>query len=194
MAIVTNFPLFMFLISVVSPFGVPVGETFFIISAGSMSAEFADYVFFVLLIFSGLIIGDIAAYTLALYFQIGFTEKMCRYDWYRKSCERGESFFNKYGALSVFLTRFLFLGLGAPVNYLSGFSKYPFRKFIISAASGEFLYAVIYSYIGFVFKDSWYPIFDMALDFSFAIILILAALLVLLLLNRYGLKNKVRMN
>ncbi len=190
MAIAGNFPLFLFLISLVSPFGIPLGETFFIISAGSLSDKFTDYTFFVTLIFFGLIIGDIAAYALASYFKIGLTEKLCKYDQYKKTCELSEDFFNKYGALSIFLTRFLQFGLGALVNYLSGFSKYPFRKFLVCAASGEFLYAVIYTYIGFVFKDSQVSIFNEIIDFSFSIILILAGLLTLFLLKKHLISDR----
>jgi membrane-associated protein len=190
MAIVGNFPLFLFFISLASPFGIPLGETFFIMLAGSLSDKFTDYTFFVTLIFFGLIIGDIAAYALASYFEIGLTEKLCKYDRYKKTCELGEDFFNKYGALSIFLTRFLQFGLGALVNYLSGFSKYSFRKFLVCAASGEFLYAAIYTYIGFVFKDSRVLIFNEIIDFSFSIILILAGLLALFLLKKHLISSR----
>ncbi len=71
MAINVTFPLFLFLMSLASPFGIPLGETFFILSAGSISDKFTDYTFFVTLIFFGLIIGDIAAYSIASYFEIG---------------------------------------------------------------------------------------------------------------------------
>ena len=190
MAIAGNFPLFLFLISLASPFGIPLGETFFIISAGSISDKFTDYTFFVILIFFGLIIGDITAYTLASYFEIGFTKKLYKYDWYKKTYELGEDFFNRYGALGIFLTRFLQFGLGALVNYLSGLSKYSFKKFLVCAASGEFLYAAIYTYIGFIFKNAQVSSLNEIIDFSFSIILILAGLLTLFLLKKYLLSGR----
>ncbi len=185
MAISGNFPLFLFLISIASPFGIPVGETFFIISAGSMSGAFPDYIFFVTLIFLGLVIGDIAAYTIASFFKTGFSNRLSKYDWYIKKCELIEGFFNEHGALSAFTTRFIFLGLGAPVNYLSGFSRYSFKKFIFFSASGEFIYAIIYTYVGFTFKDSWFPIFNATVEFWYVVILILVCLLVLISLKKY---------
>ena len=63
-----NFTLVLILISLLSPFGVPLGASFFIISAGSMSATFSDYVFVVIIVFSGFIIGDVAAYMVGSYF------------------------------------------------------------------------------------------------------------------------------
>ncbi len=180
-----SYPLFLFLISMASPFGVPLGETFFIISAGSVSGEITDYFFFVILVFLGLVIGDISAYTAASYLETGFIKKLRKHDWYTKTYELSESFFNRYGALSVFLSRFLLLGLGAPVNYLSGFSKYSFRKFLISAVTGELLYAGLYTYIGFAFRESSFSILDAIIDFSLIAILILTGTLSLILLKKY---------
>ncbi len=92
---------------------------------------------------------------------------------------------NKYGALSVFLSRFLLLGLGAPVNYLSGFSRYPFRKFLISAALGELVNASLYTYIGYEFSGSTLSILNLIIDFSLIIILVLTGMLALILLKKY---------
>ena len=185
MDITANFYFVLILVALIAPFGAPVGATFFIISAGSLSGTLTDYVFFVALIFLGLVTGDIAAYTTASHFEKIFTEKLCKYDFYVKKCESSKNFFNNYGTLSVFLSRFVVLGLGAPVNYIAGFSKYSLKRFFISAASGEFLYAVIYTYIGFAFKDSWVSIFDVIVEFSFTGILFLAALFALYQLKKY---------
>ncbi|MDP2845590.1 MAG: VTT domain-containing protein [Candidatus Methanoperedens sp.] len=178
-------PLVLFIIALISPFGVPLGATFFIISAGSLSGSIADYLFFVILIFFGLVIGDIAAYAAASYFETVFSEKLCRYKKFIKKCESGKNLFKKYGGLSVFLSRFVFLGFGAPINYISGFSKYSLRKFLVYAASGEFLYASIYTYIGFAFKDSWLSLFDIIVEFSYTILLFFVAVIALYQLKRY---------
>ena len=53
--------LVLILVALMSPSGIPVGATFFIISAGSLS-------------------GDIAAYKTASYFEKTFPEKLCKYD------------------------------------------------------------------------------------------------------------------
>lgn len=185
MDISENFYFILILVALISPFGIPVGATFFIISAGSQSGNFEDYVFFVTLIFLCFVAGDIAAYKTASYFERLFTDKLCKYDSYVKKCKDSKDFLNRYGALSVFLSRFAILGLGAPLNYISGFSKYPFKKFLIFAASGELLYAVIYVYIGFAFKDSWVYIFDIIVEFSFTGILFLASLFAMYRLKKY---------
>lgn len=181
----SNLSLFFFIIALISPFGIPLGATFFIIAAGSLSATIEDYFFIVTLIFFGLVAGDIAAYSTASYFEKAFTEKLRKCEKFEKEYESGKDLFNKYGGLGIFLSRFVLLGFGAPLNYISGFSKYSFGKFIAYSASGEFLYASIYAYIGFVFKDSWESLFDMIIEFPYIILLILLAVFAFYQLKRY---------
>jgi membrane-associated protein len=178
MDLYSNPSLFFLIIALLSPFGIPLGATFFIIAAGSLSGTIEDYFFIVTLIFFGLVVGDIAAYFTASHFEKIFTEKLHKY-------ESGKDLFNKYGALGIFLSRFVLLGFGAPLNYISGFSKYSFGKFLAYSASGEFLYTSIYAYIGFVFKDSWVSLFDMIIEFPYIILLILLAVFAFCQLKRY---------
>lgn len=180
-----NFTLILLIISLISPFGIPLGASFFIISAGSMSDTFSDYVLVVIIVFSGFIIGDIVAYKAGYYFEKKLNKKFCNNKKYMEKCNASQAFFDKYGIASIFWTRFLLLALAAPINYISGFNKYPFGKFLISASSGEFLYAVIYTYIGFAFKDSWVYLYEMMSDFSFTIILFVATFFALYKLRRY---------
>lgn len=181
----SNLPLFFFIIALLSPFGIPLGATFVIIAAGSLSGTIDDYFFSVSLIFFGLVVGDIAAYSTASHFEKFFAEKLQKNEKFEKKFESGKDLFNKYGALGIFLGRFVLLGFGAPLNYISGFSKYSFRKFLAYSASGEFLYVSIYAYIGFVFKDSWVSLFDVIIEFPYLILFILLAVFVYYQLKRY---------
>ncbi len=178
-------PLFFFIIALLSPFGIPLGATFVIIAAGSLSGTIKDYFFSVFLIFFGLVVGDIATYSTASYFEKVLTEKLCKYEKIEKKFESTKDIFNKYGVWGLFLGRFALLGFGAPLNYISGLSKYSFRKFLAYSASGEFLYVSIYAYIGFVFKDSWVSLFDMIIELPYLILLILLTVFALYQLKRY---------
>ena len=181
----SNLPLFYVIIALLSPFGIPLGATFVIIAAGSLSVTFENYFFIVSLIFFGLIVGDIAAYFTASHFEKAFTEKLLQYKKIENKYESGKALFNKYGVWGIFLSRFVLLGLGAPLNYISGFTKYSFRKFLTYSASGELLYVSIYAYIGFVFKDSWVSLFDMIIEFPYVILLILLEVFAFYQLKRY---------
>ena len=59
------------------------------------------------------------------------------------------------------------------------------RDFLSRLHQVSFLYAVIYTYIGFAFKDSWVSIFDVIVEFSFTGILFMAALFALYQLKKY---------
>lgn len=181
----SNLPLFFFIIALISPFGIPLGATFIIIAAGSLSGTIDDYFFIVALIFFGLVLGDIATYSTASYFEKVLTEKLRKCEKLEKNYESGKDLFNKYGVWGLFLGRFVLLGFGAPLNYISGFSKYSFRKFLAYSASGEFLYVSIYAYIGFVFKDSWESLYDIIIEFPYLILFILLAVFAFYQLKRY---------
>jgi membrane protein DedA with SNARE-associated domain len=181
----SNLPLFYVVIALLSPFGIPLGATFVIIAAGSLSGTIDDYFFIVSLIFFGLVVGDIATYFTATHFEKIFTEKLCENEKIEKKYENGKDLFNKYGALGIFLSRFVLLGLAAPLNYISGFSKYSFRKFLAYSASGELLYVSIYAYIGYVFKDSWVSLYDLIIEFPYLLMLILLAIFAFYQLKRY---------
>jgi membrane protein DedA with SNARE-associated domain len=181
----SNLPLFFFIIALLSPFGIPLGATFVIIAAGSLSDTIENYFFSVSLIFLGLVLGDIATYLMALNFEKIITEKLCKYEKIKKKYEFGKDLFNKYGAWGIFLSRFAVIGLGAPLNYISGFSKYSFRKFLAYSVSGEFLYVSIFAYIGFIFKDSWVSLFDVIIEFPYIILLILLAIFAFYRLKQY---------
>ncbi|MCE8425662.1 MAG: VTT domain-containing protein [Candidatus Methanoperedens sp.] len=181
----SNLPLFYMIIALLSPFGIPLGATFVIIAAGSLSGTIGDYFFIISLIFSGLIIGDIAAYFTASHFEKIITKKLHNYEKIERKYKNGKDLFDKYGVWGIFLSRFVLLGFGAPLNYVSGFSKYSFRKFFAYSASGEFLYVSIYAYIGFVFKDSWVSLYDLIVEFPYLILLIFLAVFVYYQLKRY---------
>jgi membrane protein DedA with SNARE-associated domain len=181
----SDLPLFFFIIAFLSPFGIPLGATFVIIAAGSLSGTINDYFFSISLIFFGLVMGDIAVYVTASHFENVFIENLRKSEKIEKKYESGKDLFNKYGAFGIFLSRFVLLGFGAPLNYISGFTKYSFRKFLAYSASGEFLYVSIYAYIGFVFKDSWESLYDMIVEFPYIILLILLAIFAYYQLKRY---------
>lgn len=174
-----NLTLVLLIISLISPFGIPLGASFFIISAGSLSVTFSDYILVVIIVFLGFIIGDVVSFKAGGYFKEKLMDKFCNNERYMKKCSASQDFFDKYGIASIFWTRFLLLPLATPINYISGFSNYPFRKFLIAASLGELLYSVIYASIGFAFKDSWVYLYEMIADFSFTILLFVAVVFVL---------------
>lgn len=55
----------------------------------------------------------------------------------------------------IFLSRWLLLPIGVPINLLSGINNFKFPKFVAMVTVGEFLWSTIYVYIGYLFGNNW---------------------------------------
>jgi membrane protein DedA with SNARE-associated domain len=102
------------------------------------------------------VLGDVTGFFLARRYGKGILLKIG----FRKIIESKrysniENFFVKHAEISIFVTRF-FGGIGPLVNVLSGFSKeISFKKFLIYDISGEFVYVISLSLIGYFLGSSW---------------------------------------
>ncbi len=63
--------------------------------------------------------------------------------------------FQKWGGLSIVLTRFLITGIAVPVNLLAGTGNYPFRKFLMFDLLGEAVWIFGYGGVGYLFGAQW---------------------------------------
>ena len=68
---------------------------------------------------------------------------------------QAESTFNRWGAMSVFLTRFLITGLAVPVNLIAGTSNFGFRRFFLYDLVGETIWVFGYGGLGYLFGTQW---------------------------------------
>lgn len=167
----------------VAAFGVPLPGFLLLLAAGALSA-LGDFNLPLLLpiAFSAAVAGDSLGYGVGR--RLG--------DWYLsrshqepvnsllKKIEEARAYFNRRGAWAIFLSRFLFLPLGGPMNLLAGASNYPYRRFLLYDFSGQLLGALIPLLSGYFFGEGWEKLgklFDevslIALAFLVAIILIL---------------------
>lgn len=72
-----------------------------------------------------------------------------------ETMKKSETAFDRYGFLSIFLSRWLFTFFGLPVNLIAGSSDYPLSKFIIAASIGEAIWASMYITLGYIFGADW---------------------------------------
>lgn len=68
---------------------------------------------------------------------------------------QAESTFSRWGAMSVFLTRFLITGLAVPVNLIAGTSNFRFRRFFLYDLFGETIWVFGYGGLGYLFGTQW---------------------------------------
>ena len=93
-----------------------------------------------------------------------------------QSIAKSRSYFIKRGGLAIFLTRFLFSGLGGSINLLAGAELYPYPRFLVYDLSGEVLGAFIPLSLGYIFGASWEAVGDILSAISLVILAILGTI------------------
>ena len=72
----------------------------------------------------------------------------------------------RWGALGIFLTRWLITPLGGLMNLAAGASDYPWLRFLLIDIAGEVLWVVIYVAVGTIFSDRIQIASDLLGDFT----------------------------
>ena len=67
---------------------------------------------------------------------------------------RAHAFAKKWGAAGIFISRWLVTPLGPWLNFTSGMTHYPWRRFFLWDALGEILWVVLYVLLGKIFSGS----------------------------------------
>ena len=73
---------------------------------------------------------------------------------FKERASRPERFFERHGAKTVFIARFIFLFPPVIVNLLAGMSKISWRTFLFYNLTGSAVYAGTYFLIGYYFAKS----------------------------------------
>lgn len=134
-------------------FAIPTGALFLILSFGSISVSISERIILVMIVYFSTILGDISTYFFARLFSKYVNKTFCINPWLKRNEHKAHIFIEKHGFYAIFLSRFLFSGLGAFINYYCGIKKYSKKKFISAILLGELFYSVIYSSLGMIFKD-----------------------------------------
>ncbi len=72
-----------------------------------------------------------------------------------QSMERARTYFTRRAGWTVFITRFLIVALGGPINFLAGLEEYPYQRFLFWDVSGQILSVLISLGLGSLFAASW---------------------------------------
>src|SRR6266566_7464345 len=116
---------------------------------------------------------------------IGWLERQKRFRFITpQALERGRAYFRRRAAWTVFITRFLIVVLGGPVNLVAGLEQYPYHNFLFWDISGQILGAIIPLGLGFVFAKSWEEVAGIFGAFSTLVFTLLSANVFSLLLVR----------
>ncbi len=134
----------------------------------------------VLLVLSGTI-GNVAGATIAYYIGryggLKFIEKYGRYLFINQSSvQKAQMFFDRYGALSVFVTRLLPI-FRTFISIPAGVARMDIRRFITYTFIGTLIWDIMLVYVGYTLGKNWersLPFFDIltyAVGILFALIL-----------------------
>jgi len=161
-----------------SQIGIPLGAMFLIMFAGSSTSNLNSLIIIIMIIIVFSITGDILAYKIGEKYGNKILEKYKHNKFISSNYNKSKKTMKRYGNSSIFFTRFLLTGLGPAINYMAGVDKFNFKKFIIFVITGEILYAIIFSSLGFFFKDTWEDLLSLFSDFSLIIFLVIIAYII----------------
>lgn len=150
----------LWLIVFVAAAGAPISGNLLLFAAGAFAA-FGDFKIIILfpVALSAAVMGDNLGYFIGL--RVGtpllaWLERQKRFHFFSpQALTRGRAYFRRRAGWTIFITRFLIVALGGPINLLAGLEQYPYRNFLFWDVSGQTLGAVIPLGLGYLFAESW---------------------------------------
>lgn len=143
-----------FVVLVVTSLGVPLPATLFLMALGSFVALGELELWSVLVLAtSAAICGDQLGYALGRFGGRGVVARIERHARAGSLLHRAEAFAARWGALGIFLSRWLVGGLGPWINVTSGVAAYSWPRFVLWDVLGETLWVGIYVTLGLQFSS-----------------------------------------
>jgi membrane protein DedA with SNARE-associated domain len=136
----------------IAALGLPIPATLIVIAAGAFSREgFFPWHTAGLIALTCVVLGDLIGYAAGHYARGPILRRLGRSEQWAKA----ERYFQRWGGMSVFLTRFLITGIATPVNVIAGMGNISFRTFLIYDVSGEAIWVFGYGGLGYLFGSQW---------------------------------------
>src|SRR5574342_865351 len=132
--------------------GAPFPGTFIVVAAGAFARQgILPWHTTGLVAVACVVFGDYLGYAVSYYAREAVLNRF-------QGSERwmqAETFFNRWGGMSVFLTRFLLTGIAVPVNWIAGTSRFPIKSFLFYDLFGEAVWIFGYGGLGYLFGTQW---------------------------------------
>jgi len=169
--------------------GAPISGSLLLSAAGAFSA-FGDLNIFILLpvALSAAVMGDNLTYAIGRRVGmplLGWLERQKRFRWITpQTVARARTYFGERTGWAIFLSRFLIVVLGGPINLLAGLEQYPYRSFLFWDVSGQILSVIISLGLGYAFAESWEEVASLFGAFSGLILAVMIGFFLVVLLMR----------
>lgn len=136
----------------VSALGIPIPATLVVIAVGAFCREgFLPWHTTGLIAWTFVVLGDCIGYGAGHYLRGPVLQRLGRSERWIQA----EKFFQRWGGMSVFLTRFLVTGIASPVNVIAGMGNISFRTFLFYDVLGEGIWVFGYGGLGYLFGSQW---------------------------------------
>jgi len=132
--------------------GVPLPATLLLLATGAFVRHgVLPVVWTVAVAWLGAVLGDACSYLLGRWGAHRLPVRITT----GPAWQRASTLFGRWGASSVFLTRFLLTPLALPVNLLAGSTRYGLSRFLAAVVLGEAVWVVLFVGLGYTFADHW---------------------------------------
>jgi membrane protein DedA with SNARE-associated domain len=132
--------------------GIPFPATIIVIAVGAFCRQgFLSWPFTGLIALTCVVLGDCLSYAMGFYAR----EPVLRRFRDSNKWLQAENMFQRWGGMSILLTRFLITGIAVPVNLLAGTSYFPFRRFLVYDLFGQAIWIFGYGGLGYLFGTEW---------------------------------------
>ena len=166
----------LFAVVMIAAVGVPLPIALLLIVTGSLISQgVMNFWLAIGLAGAGSVIGDQIGYGIGRWGGNELVDKFTRLLGGPERLEKAQSTARSWGGPGIFFSRWLVTPLGPWVNLASGLSGYPWMRFLVWDALGEFLGTLIYVGLGKVFSDRVLALDAMLSDLTWAIVALLAA-------------------
>ncbi len=178
----------LWLVVFIAAAGIPLSGSLLLFASGAFAAlgDFNIIILFPVAL-SAAVMGDNLCYLLGRRVGIsllGWLERQKRFRFISpQTLEKGRASFRKRAAWTIFITRFLLVALGGPVNLVAGLEQYPYLRFLLWDVCGQILSAVISLGLGYIFAQSWEEVAGIfgavsSLLLALLVVIVLVAMLV----------------
>jgi len=176
----------LFGVIVIAAAGIPLPISMMLVAAGSFVELGEMKLWQVIVVASaGAVIGDQIGYALGRWGGHRIVERIRRRGKGTARIAQAQAFAERWGALGIFLTRWLITPLGPWLNLTSGMTGYPWMRFFIWDALGEILWVVLYVMLGIFFSDRVQALVEVLGNLAWVIVGLIAAVILGWKLLRY---------
>jgi membrane-associated protein len=135
-------------------FGIPLPATFVLVAAGSF-VQLGDMNLWGVVVLGAVaaVVGDQVAYAIGRWGGHRLAKRLTGWFGGEKQLDGAEQAVNRWGWAGIFFTRWLVTPLSPYVNYTSGITGYPYRRFLLWDVTGELVWVTLYVVAGMQFSD-----------------------------------------